>query len=188
MHTSKLTKCLTSKVLTSKVFDDKNFVNLNSNVTVIYLRFIKSIYFYAIKQNNETLMWFFSSKKTFNKIKRHLPENFTFQGQLNFSISICPHLNFIDFWLQSCETVGKGVCIKIGRGRNPSTYTMVQCNLILVTWGKFQLHFWSCQFLYYMKVGFSAGTLCQGLTLYPFCSTWKSCRGVCFLDIWEEVN
>ena len=60
-----------------------NFVTLNSHVTVIYVRFIKSTYFYVVKlKNRKSCISFFSSKKTVT-IKLHLSENLTtFQNLL----------------------------------------------------------------------------------------------------------
>ena len=57
-----------------------NFAILNSHVTIIYLRFIKSIYFYVVKQKNRKQQyWLFSCRKTVT-IKLHLSENCTFQN------------------------------------------------------------------------------------------------------------
>ena len=58
-----------------------NFTILNSHVTVIYLRFIKSTNFYAVKQKHVKWLYFFllfilSSEKTVSKIKWLLPESY----------------------------------------------------------------------------------------------------------------
>ena len=43
-----------------------NFVILNSYVKVIYLRFIKNTYFYAVKNKIwKQLYWFFPNKKNY---------------------------------------------------------------------------------------------------------------------------
>ena len=56
-----------------------NFSILNSHVTVIYLRFIKNIYFHAVNRNTENnCIGFFQGKKL--TIKLHLSESLTFQN------------------------------------------------------------------------------------------------------------
>ena len=58
-----------------------NFVILNSYVKVIYLRFIKNTYFYAVKNKIwKQLYWFFPNKKNYKMTS--VRKSYTFQNLL----------------------------------------------------------------------------------------------------------
>ena len=116
----------------------KDFAILNSHVTVIYLRFIKSINFYEVKQKNLNWLCFsllfilvykmclFSSKQTVSKIKWHLSESYVSKSA------------------EKIENINCRKVLKYVRALNEES----KRNLVLVTLGDFWLDFWLYQFIF----------------------------------------